>query len=583
MIEPGVAHKINALRFGVLCNGNDLQRWQADALKELLCSGHTLELLIIDARTPLRISPFKRLGKRHRKNLLFSLINDRFFKPEAKLPVNLDADFKMVPRLSCLVNEKGFSEYFKDQDLEEITKFRLDFILRFGFNILRGGILHAARYGVWSFHHGDELLYRGGPPGFWEIYRKDPVSGAILQRLTEKLDGGIILKKGYLKTVSHSYQQNLDQMLKVSAPWPAWVATQLALHPPAGGTDHHLLMSEVSTTNAPVYKLPGNFETIKFLWKLLLNRIRFYHHTWSQVEIWNVGIVRKPAEELALVDGAIESHEVQWLPPLSHLGYLADPFGFASHRLIQILAEEYHYDTGKAHISEMVVNLPEGESGKPLTVSKPVKLLAEDNHLSYPYTFEFGGSRFCVPESYQSSQIALYKWDEISKKFQLNRVLVPSVQAVDPTMIHYNNTWWLYFTIRQYSNTHLYLYSAKHLEDEFISHPQNPVKTDIRSARPAGIPIIYQQELFRPAQDCSMTYGGRIAINKVIKITSDEYKEETIRFLEPVAGSPYPDGIHTMSAAGRLTLIDGKRYRTDFRYLVKHLLARTGRKGGRDV
>jgi len=44
-------------------------------------------------------------------------------------------------------------------------------------------------FGVWSWHHGDEDKYRGGPPAFWEIVNADPVTGALLQRLTERLDG----------------------------------------------------------------------------------------------------------------------------------------------------------------------------------------------------------------------------------------------------------------------------------------------------------------------------------------------------------------------------------------------------------
>ena len=53
----------------------------------------------------------------------------------------------------------------------------LDVILRFGFNILRGEVLTSARYGIWSFHHGDNEFYRGGPPLFWEVVEDNPCSG----------------------------------------------------------------------------------------------------------------------------------------------------------------------------------------------------------------------------------------------------------------------------------------------------------------------------------------------------------------------------------------------------------------------
>ena len=40
------------------------------------------------------------------------------------------------------------------------------FMLRVGFNIIRGEILNVPKYGVWSFHHDDEVKYRGGPAGY---------------------------------------------------------------------------------------------------------------------------------------------------------------------------------------------------------------------------------------------------------------------------------------------------------------------------------------------------------------------------------------------------------------------------------
>jgi len=52
-------------------------------------------------------------------------------------------------------------------DLQAIRARDLDFVLRFAFGIIRGPVLESARYGVWSFHHGDPEKYRGGPYCFW--------------------------------------------------------------------------------------------------------------------------------------------------------------------------------------------------------------------------------------------------------------------------------------------------------------------------------------------------------------------------------------------------------------------------------
>ncbi len=95
---------------------------------------------------------------------------------------------------------RGAVHSFPSDAIEHIRARKLDVLIRFGFNILRGEILQAARYGVWSYHHGDNEFYRGGPPCFWEMVEGNPVTGAMLQVLTEELDAGKVLYKGMFAT-----------------------------------------------------------------------------------------------------------------------------------------------------------------------------------------------------------------------------------------------------------------------------------------------------------------------------------------------------------------------------------------------
>jgi hypothetical protein len=180
--------------------------------------------------------------------------------------------------------------------------------------------------------------------------------------------------------------------------------------------------------------------------------------------------------------------------------------------------------------------------------------------MSYPFILEHDNHVYCIPESYQSSQITLYRREMAGGIFVRNRVLLDDVAAVDPTLLFYHDRWWLFFTSRKYSNTHLFIYHSPDLSGAFHPHAQNPVKTDIRSSRPAGTPFFDGDKLYRPAQDCSVTYGGRIAINRVERLTVDDFHEETVRFIEPVTDSVYNQGLHTLSGVGNMTLIDGKMY-----------------------
>jgi methionyl-tRNA formyltransferase len=100
-----------------------------------------------------------------------------------------------------------FKGHFKDFPAAEVAKIseaRVDLLIRLGGRgIYRGGILEAARHGMVSIHHGDNRIFRGGPPGFWEILQGSPRSGFIVQRLTAKLDGGAVLVRGNQATARY--------------------------------------------------------------------------------------------------------------------------------------------------------------------------------------------------------------------------------------------------------------------------------------------------------------------------------------------------------------------------------------------
>ncbi len=549
--------KASPLRFAVMCNGTVFQQWQADALKELKDHGHELVLMIKDVRQGRNIKTGRRLRRKTWGTSLYFYLERRFFTPDVKALVDITKDLEGIDTLPCAIDRIGFSEYFHTEEIEAIRTYSLDFILRFGFNIIRGGILGAARFGVWSFHHDDEMKYRGGPAGFWEIFNGDPVSGAILQRLTDKLDGGIILKRGYLKTVMHSYKGNLQQLLSVSSSWPATVADEILQYPGD--------FLSASDTAAPVYKVPGNYTMFRFLLKLLQNRIKFYYKEFVAAEVWNVGLIKKPIHEVALGPEKLKKSDITWLRQFARTKYLADPSGFMENGKLHIMVEDYSYRRQKANISEIIWDI------KRDSFSVPIRIIEGDKHLSYPFIVEHKQMIYCIPESFRSANITLYRRNFSEEAFIEDRLLLDNVEAVDPTLFFHDGYWWLFFTIKKYSTTHLYIHYSKELHGEYKPHLRNPVKIDIRSSRPAGTPFIHDGKLYRPAQDCSVTYGGRLVINEILHLTTDDFVEKTVRVINSVPGSPFDGGLHTMSKVGNYTLIDGKRYRINRYFLMSQL------------
>lgn len=535
------------LRFGIMCNGTDFQRWQADAIRSLVESGMARPTLLIqpDKRPPQKRSFFEKLRYYPWRMGLYMYWRKRFFKPPAMDMVSVDELLRSITSLECAVEKRKHSEYFQTADVEAIRSKDLHFILRFSFNIIRGDILNAAKYGVWSFHHGDEEKYRGGPPGFWEVVNDDPVSGSVLQRLTDRLDGGIILKKGIYATIDHSITGNVQQLLERSSPWPLAVCQDIAIG------EANYLNAAPSKTDAPIFKYPGNLQFLSALFKVKRNKASFHRSELKDHEEWNAAVVYQPIANF--LDGK-SSLNMRWLPDPLLGTYRADPFGYMLDGELNLLYEKYDYKTGKGIISRV-------RPKKDGILKRSRALLEAEEHFSYPYTFEHDGDIYVLPECYQKGRLDLYKIDRQENSLEFVQTLIEDVPAIDPTLTFVDDKWWLFYTLPENSNSELHIQYSNSLFGPYQPHAANPVKRDVRSSRPAGTPFIHEGNLYRPAQDCSETYGGRIAFNKVHRLTTKAFEESVEKFVGPIKG-PYDKGMHTICAMGDITIIDGKRFVT---------------------
>ncbi|MCZ6815558.1 MAG: hypothetical protein O7F76_02535, partial [Planctomycetota bacterium] len=163
-----------------------------------------LSLYIINAERKPRRSLFTRIRRRlptilyvlysRLDRYLFKQPRDAFEQVEVFVPPHTIDTIRVVPV------RRAFEHRFEQCDVEAVRSRNLDVILRFGFNIIRGEILDAAKYGIWSYHHGDNAEYRGVPAFFWEMQENNPVSGTLLQQLTEELDGGNVIYRSYAST-----------------------------------------------------------------------------------------------------------------------------------------------------------------------------------------------------------------------------------------------------------------------------------------------------------------------------------------------------------------------------------------------
>lgn len=259
-----------------MCDTTTLETWHAQIVDALLgLDGVQLSLVVLNAAPELPRN-WGKLTRLRPRSFLYRAYRDFMFRPRANQPRDMAWLLTRVPVLRCKATKVSqYSQYFQEHDVSTIRSYGLDFIMRFGFNIIRGDILQAARFGIWSFHHDDEQKYRGGPPCFWEIYNGDRVTGVLLQRLTSKLDAGIVLRKGFFETDFSSYEKSYDGAVLGSVGWPAAVCTDI-LNGSAAYVD-----GNPSDSRAPIYHDPHNREMIRFMYRTTSSAIG---RVWKRLE-----------------------------------------------------------------------------------------------------------------------------------------------------------------------------------------------------------------------------------------------------------------------------------------------------------
>jgi len=536
-----------AIRFGIMCNKTTFHAWESSCLHKILLLENVEASLLIVCNDYLTIS---KGDKKLRKKLLFKKlfwnIYSLFFLKHlshAMRPTVITPLLAQVPCIQCkLIRKSNFLYYFSQADVTKIRKYDLDFILNFGVNI-SGEILKVPRFGVWSFHHDDIEKYRGSPHCFWEIYKDDNITGAILQRITDLPDKSITLRKGFFKTINTSYVRNLDMVYFESTDWPAQVCIDIQ----NGKVDY--LSTSPSKTSASVFDTPTNVQMIFFLLKIVKNYLlKLYNFLFFYIQ-WNIGIVNKPIH--VFITSNIKP-PVRWLPAPPWNKLISDPFAVRQGKVVHMLFEDYEYSTSKGSISTMSI------CGDSFTASK--KVISNSYHMSYPYLLEYKNQIYCVPETAERQEVSIYKAKEFPYKWVKKAVLIKDFAGVDNTIFPYNELWWLLATDYNDGPYHkLKAWYAPCLFGPWMPHVANPIKVDIRSARPGGTPFIYDGYLYRPSQDCSGAYGGKIILNRVISLTPIDFKEEQVNFIEPYKNGHYQEGLHTISDAGDITLIDGAR------------------------
>ena len=132
--------------------------------------------------------------------------------------------------------------------------------------------------------------------------------------------------------------------------------------------------------------------------------------------------------------------------------------------------------------------------------------------------------------------------------------------ALDSTILEKDGKWWLFTSspeMNESPNDTLYLFHSDDLlNGEWISHPKNPIISDVRKARSAGKLFEIENKFYRPGQDCSIGYGRGIRFNLIKTLNEKNYEELTFGTI--YSQDKEIEGIHTYSKDDDLTVFDFK-------------------------
>jgi len=372
--------------------------------------------------------------------------------------------------------------------------------------------------------------------GYREVVGRDSV--VIARLIGEGADGrDILLHEGAFRT-RRTLQRTATSIASAVADWPvrASKGTLPSLPKSLQGARED---EGVQRANLPL-RLREGLNIVQLLGSLLFI-----------VEEWNVGIIDASVEDV-LRDG-LESYPVQWLPASPTGDIYADPFGVEDDDgTLHIIFEAYRHDLGRAELVQTTLT-PDG------VVSDIRPFVDLCYHMSFPFLLKREDGLFCVPETHDFGCVQAFPMTRGQDGFVAGppEVLLHDTRLTDPIVFAHEGRWWLMGSDAEGLN--LFAWHGTSAKGPWTPHKANPIKSDVRAARPAGPVFSIGDKLLRPAQDGSQTYGGAVVINRIMTLTPDHFEEEVYARITPDPNGPYPDGLHSFIPVGRRILIDGKK------------------------
>lgn len=498
--------EVRRLRVGVWADSRLQPRWAVEAFARLAASEFA-EVVLVQADSVL--SPSGSILWR-----AYGALDRRLFGADASEPVDIAA---RLPIGAARDLDVAFA-------LGAVDDIALDGL---------------ARYGVWRFCFGPDGAEDEGAAGVREAAAGEPLTASGLKVRLAPGQPARLAYQSCSRTDALSVVRNRDHLCKTGE--FAFRALR-ELH----RSGHGWLQLCRPLPAAPEASRPGALDALKIGARLL----RRGAEKALTVEQWFIAFSfgSSLTPDLAGFTRLVPPKDRDW----------ADPFALHKDGRYFVFFEEVPFATRRGRIAMIELE----RSGR---CSKPVTVLERDYHLSYPFVFEHEGALYMIPESSRNHTVELWRCVDFPGKWQLERNLLEGVRLVDATLHRAGEQWWLFGNCAPGSSRifddELCLFCAERLAGDWKPHPRNPVKSDPRSSRPAGRLFLRDGVLYRPAQVCVPRYGAGLALQRVVRLSAQEYGERQVERIVPPPESGLL-GLHTMNHAGDLLVVDAFARRT---------------------
>ena len=533
--------------------GYHLSAWTHKMIEDIMASDYaSVDLVVVGNNQGDEEEPKNKptstniLIKKLLLALYSKLIERQTHLPDALEEVNCESKFSNISSIKVNTIKEQLADYFLSDDIKKIKDHDIDILINCGFRSFRGDILNVAKYGIWSLHHGDNNLNRGGPAGYWESMGNWPETGSELQIMSEDLDNGEVIYRSFSNTDTLSLQDNRSTYLWKSL---AFIPRKMEELYDLG---EEKFFTKVKHENPHptfyserLYTEPTNVELARLTFNKIKEKVKVLYDNKFGLEQWILMFHLKDEFSSSLW------RYKKIIPPKDR--FWADPHIIYQDNTYYIFLEELPYSTDKGHISLITMD----EKGN---YSKPELVLDKPYHLSYPFIFEHENELYMIPESVANRTVELYKCVDFPLKWEFQMNLMEDVRAVDATLLFHNNKWWMFTNMVENDGAsswdELFLFSSENLlSQDWQPHPMNPVISDVKSSRPAGKIFIEDGRIYRPSQNCSVRYGYGFNINEITVLDDKNYSETIVSKVEPNWDKDII-GTHTFNRVNALHIID---------------------------